>query len=566
MILGAFDGYEAAFRRLTRKARVRFEERDWAGAGRDAVERLELYSESLDQTLRELRELLGPRTRGRTTWRGLKASFQHLIRARADRELAETFFNSVTRRIFSTVGVDADVEFVHLAVPAKPASSPGVAELMPKEGSVEELVRAILARQGFSVEWEDLERDSRLVAAAVEARLGGRRATGLEVARPLFYRGRAAYLVGRVHAEGETAPLALALLNPEGRIVVDAALLDEDEVSIVFSYTRSYFRAECDRPGELVGFLHGILPRKPLSELYTSVGYNRHGKTEFYRELLRHLAATDEKFEVAPGDPGMVMLVFSLPSYDVVFKVIRDHFDEPKTTTRREVMERYRLVFRHDRAGRLVDAQEFEHLQFERERFSPRLIGELLAKAGGTVSADRSRVVLRHLYTERRVTPLNLFLARAGEEDARVAILDYGRALRDLAATNIFPGDLLPKNFGLTRHGRVVFYDYDELCLVTDCNFRPLPVSPDPEEETGGDWFYVGERDVFPEEFLTFLPFRGARRDLFLKHHGDLLTPEFWLRLQEEHRAGRVVDIFPYPPERRFAGSREDPSEKRRSP
>jgi len=284
-----------------------------------------------------------------------------------------------------------------------------------------------------------------------------------------------------------------------------------------------------------------------VAELYIALGYDRHGKAELFRDLSRHLAASTDRFEFAEGDRGMVMVVFTLPSYDMVFKVIRDRFAHPKQTTRRQVLERYELVFHHDRAGRLVDAQQFEHLTFPRRRFGEDLLAELREETADTVSIEGDRVAIRHLYVERRVRPLNLFLREAPPAAARAATLDFGQTIKDLAATNIFPGDVLLKNFGVTRHGRVIFYDYDELAPLTDCNFRRLPEPRTLEEEMAAEpWFYVGPHDMFPEEFLPFIGLHGELRELFLQAHGDLFDAEFWKRMQALHRAGEIVDIFPY--------------------
>jgi isocitrate dehydrogenase kinase/phosphatase len=244
----------------------------------------------------------------------------------------------------------------------------------------------------------------------------------------------------------------------------------------------------------------------------------------------------------------MVMIVFTLRSHDYVFKVIRDRFAHPKTTTHEDVRRRYQLVFEHDRAGRLIEAQEFESLSFDRWRFAPELLDELLTGAARNVELEGERVTLRHVYVERRVEPLNLFLRRAPRESALRAVHEYGQALRDLARTNIFPGDLLLKNFGVTRHGRVTFYDYDELCLVTECRFRDLPDDEDGLSAEPG--FYVGERDVFPEEFLSFLGLVGEQRAAFLADHAEILTSAFWRDLKRRHEAGEVIDVFPYPPGR----------------
>ena len=301
------------------------------------------------------------------------------------------------------------------------------------------------------------------------------------------------------------------------------------------------------------------MPRKPIAELYNAVGCNKHGKTLLYRSILRHLETTDDCFGIAPGQRGMVMSVFTLPGLDVVFKVIKDHFDYPKTVTHQEVRDKYRLVFRHDRAGRLVDAQEFEHLEFDTSRFSDELCRELGKVATDAVEFRGNTVVIRHLYTERRLHPLDVYLRTAELQAAREAIVEYGQVLRDLAATNIFPGDMLLKNFGVTRHGRLIFYDYDELCLLTECNFRELPQpKTDLEEVSSEPWYYVGERDIFPEEFRSFL---GLRKDLlhtFLAHHEELLRVDFWRRMQDLHHRGEVVDIFPYRSSSRLRGSEEE--------
>jgi isocitrate dehydrogenase kinase/phosphatase len=396
------------------------------------------------------------------------------------------------------------------------------------------------------------------VTKAIEGQMQSEQITrqidAIDVVESVFFRGQGAYLVGRIICDDQTMPMTLAIKNETVGLAVDAALLTTDEVSIVFSFTRSYFHVEVHRPRELVAFLKSIMPHKPISELYISIGYNKHGKTEFYRDLVRHIEQSTDSFEIARGDPGMVMSVFTLPSFDVVFKVIRDRFAYPKTASRKDVMDRYQLVFKHDRAGRLADVQEFEHLAFARERLSEQLLTELMSEAAETISCKDKIVELKHLYVERHMVPLNLFIREAELSAARAAVIDYGRAVKDLAATNIFPGDMLLKNFGVTRHGRVVFYDYDELCLVTDCHFRELPKPRDEDDELGAEpWFYVGPNDIFPEEFLTFMGLGGELRRAFLEAHSDLLTPQYWWIMQDRHRAGELIDILPYPCSRRLS-------------
>jgi isocitrate dehydrogenase kinase/phosphatase len=547
----SFAGYISEFKHVTRRARLRFEARDWRGAQQDALARLEVRPHWLSRAVEELRGVLGSAASDPALREAMKAEYARELVDRPDPELAKTFFNSVTRRIFGTVGVHAAVEFVDAEIQARPPG-PGVPlyHAYHRDGTTEELVTAILTDFAFAAPYRDLEGDARLAAAEIDAHLRASEDVApidaVEMLRPVFYRGKGAYLVGRVRRGAAVSPIILPLLHGPDGVYVDAVLLSPNEASIAFSFTRSYFHVEIDRASDLIAFLKTILPGKAISECYIAIGYNKHGKTVLFRELLAHLASTRDRFHLARGDRGMVMIVFTLPGVDIVFKVIRDRFAPPKTVTRQEVMQKYALVFRHDRAGRLVDAQEFEHLVFDRARFADDLLGELVAEAGDTVRVEGDRVAIRHLYAERRVTPLNLFIREKDEWSAREAVLDYGQAIRDLAATNTFPGDLLLKNFGVTRTGRVIFYDYDELCLVTDCNFRDIPKGGDDDEWAGEPTFYVGENDVFPEEFLRFLGLPERLKGAFLTAHGEILTADFWRRMQARHRAGEIVDIFPY--------------------
>ncbi len=557
-ILAAYQDYQDRFREITRRAQSRFEERDWHGLQHDAIQRLDLYRLVIDYIVAAIRVILGASIQDIGLWSAMRAALSDLVRDRSDIELVETFFNSVTRRIFATVGVDPRIEFVSSDFDARPPSGePVVKSYEPRGRSLPQTIRDILTECAFAAPFEDLERDAELAAKAIHrewrAVVLRRPIEAIELVRWVFYRNKGAYLVGRLRIGAEVLPLVLALHHERNGVFVDAVLMTEDEVNIVFSFTRSYFHVDVDRPRELVVFLKSLMPRKPVSEIYTSIGYNKHGKTELYRELLRHIDMSTDRFEIARGDRGMVMIVFTMPSFDVVFKVIRDRFDPPKTTTRREVMEKYELVYKHDRGGRLADAQVFEHLAFPRDRFAEGLLSELTAAARETVTVNEQSVHINHLYTERRMVPLNVYLRDVDDASARGAVLDYGQAIKDMAATNIFPGDMLLKNFGVTRHRRVVFYDYDELCPLTECHFRDLPPPGDTADEDGSEpSFYVDPHDVFPEEFLTFMGLKGALRDAFVRFHHDLLTPYYWRSLQARHRKGDVMDIIPYSSSRRL--------------
>jgi isocitrate dehydrogenase kinase/phosphatase len=490
---------------------------------------------------------------------------------RGDLELAETFYNSVTRKVFTTVGVRSDREYVHTdREPFAPAALAPVRTypFTLDEGhgafSTTTVGHQILGDFAFSVPYADYHGDARLVAIEIEKAVAAAWPFSpcafdfVELLEPVFFRNKGAYVVGRVVRGHRALPLVLALLNREGRIWVDAVLLTEAEAGVVFSFTRSYFHVDVESPAGMIRFLKELMPRKPVAELYASLGYDKHGKTELYRDLLGHMARSGDRFERARGDRGLVMLVFTMPTYDVVFKVIRDAFGPTKTVTRSGVLDRYQFVSQHDRAGRLVDTQEFEHLTFRRDRFEPSLLAELIGEAQHAVELDGDEVILRHVYTERRVTPLNLYLREAPGDLVREAVLDFGKALRDLGATNIFPGDILLKNFGMTRSGRVVFYDYDELCLLTEVDFRELPEGGEESGQAGEASFYVGPRDVFPQEFIHFFGFPRELRELFVRVHGDLLEPAWWNRMKERHQRGEILDVYPYKPARRLHGRHLD--------
>jgi isocitrate dehydrogenase kinase/phosphatase len=558
-----FESYQGERARITRRARGRFEARDWAGAQQDARERLDLRDQVVHETVGVVRAELGGAAHERAVWQAMKDRYEALQEARPDFEIGRSFFNSVGRRVFATVGVDPTIEFLASEVPP-PRETVTLHLTFPREVTTEALLRRVLTAFSHAVPYEDLGRDARLAGIELDAHLrgldDGQPIEALEMLSSVFYRGKGAYLVGRLRRGRYTTPLVLALVHGEEGVVLDAILFTEDDVSIVFSFTRSYFHVEADRPRELVAFLSNLLPLKRVSELYTSIGYNKHGKAELYRELARHLEETRESFVPARGDKGLVMSVFTLPGLEVVFKVIKDRFPPPKQTTRREVIDKYRHVFRHDRAGRLVDAQDYMHLAFPRARFSDELLAELSHHCAESVQVRGDEVAVAHLYAERRVTPLNLFIREADEWTARQAVLDFGWSLRDLAATNTFPGDMLLKNFGVTRHGRVIFYDYDELTKVTDCHFREIPRGGGPggdDEYDGGEpTFYIGPDDIFPEEFLPFLGLPGRLREVFLQAHGELLTGRWWRDIQDKIRAGEIVDIFPYREEQRLRYAR----------
>jgi isocitrate dehydrogenase kinase/phosphatase len=547
-VADGFEDYNARFSDITRRARRRFERREWAQAQTDHLARMDLYDICLRETLARVEALLEERMRARPLWRMVREAYAARIAALPDRELYKTFYNSLVRRFFLIDGVAPDLEFLALEiVPTGDAACPG----QTRDVSVDPsdpggAWRSLFAELNYSNGWADLRASAEAVGTALRDR-------GVIAATMLlapFYRERRAYLIGRAHgASGASYPVAIALMSDARGVYADAVIADEQQISILFGFSRSYFHADLARVGDAVAFLHRLLPRKPLDELFTLVGRIKQGKTERYRQVFRHLAEYPEgELVAAEGERGMVMAVFTPRGYPVVFKLIRDRFAYPKDIARADVIEKYRLVFRRDRIGRLVDAQEFLRLRFPRKQFAPAMLDELLRECAQTVSLDGDEVVIAHCYVERRVRPLNLHVREAPAPAAERALLDYGQAIKDLARSNLFAGDLLLKNFGVTRHGRVLFYDYDELCLVEQCRFRAVPAMREEDETRPLDeWLYAARDDVFPELFPQFLGVTPALRERLRAVHGDIFDPAWWRELQTRLAAGEHFDVPPYP-------------------
>lgn len=548
-IADAYEELAEQFDAITSRARGRFEARDWAGVAEDALERLNLYSPAARETSGEVAGILGDRSRDKMLWAAMKAAYSAFAMERQDFELAETFFNSITRRTFSTVGVDPRIEFVDTDFRVPPTASPRpVSMSYQRDGSLAVLVEDVLRGSGLESFFADMEADAEQVADRISSELGsGGQVDAIEVVSEVFYRSKGAYLVGRVCAGDRVLPLALSLAHDSAGIAVDAVILSENDLSILFSFAHSYFHVEVERPYDLIRFINELVPRKRPSELYISIGYARHGKTELFRELRAHLEDTGDLFVEPPGKKGLVMSVFTLPGFEMVFKVIKDRFPPQKRVTPTQVMQKYRLVFHHDRAGRLVDSQSYEHLEVKADRFEPALLESLLSECSRSVRRVGDHVDIALAYVQRRVVPLDVYLDDIPTEQARKAVIDYGDAIKDLAVTGIFAGDLLIKNFGVTRNDRVVFYDYDELTELTNCNFREMP-EPSSVDDAMLDtpWFPLGPDDVFPAEFASFLGLTGPLKSAFVETHSDLFTAGWWRNAQQAFSSGEIATVYPY--------------------
>ncbi len=560
-ILNGFHAMFADFQNITLGAKARFEQEDWHGVQQAQADRLEVYKSKIDKLMPMLNSMVNNELNDFTLWQDIKRHYETLIAHQNNFEIAETFFNSVFCKVFDHQQITNDYAFV---TSSRQRPTANLDDLLyntyPVTADFRQVITTILNDYRFAVPYQNLRQDVRNVAREVYREIvpkyrGSLHNITVDVMDSVFYRNKGAYLVGRICVpDNPPIPFVLPILHAgNATLYVDTLIHDPDEVSIIFSFTRAYFMVDAPTPAAIVAFLHSLMPHKKIYELYASFGFRKHSKTEFYRDFVNHLGHSDDKFVVAPGIKGMVMTVFTLPSYDIVFKLIKDRFTPPKEVTADIVRAKYRLVTRHDRVGRMADTQEFSGFRLPLDRFDPQLLKDLQQEAGSLLEIGEGQLTIKHLYTERRMTPLNLYLRSASDQEIVNVMDEYGNAIKQLAAANIFPGDMLLKNFGVTRHGRVVFYDYDEICHITECNFRKIPEAKTEEQEMASQpWYDVGPFDVFPEEFRLFFSGNPKARKAFDSRHSALYQAEYWQGLKQQIEDGKVVDVFPYRRKRRF--------------
>lgn len=573
-ILEGFDRHYRLFREVAGLAKGRFEAGQWSLMRESATQRIDFYDQRVLEAVQHIEEhfdLAAMADEARDAlWQAVKSSYITLLAEHRQPECAETFFNSVCTKLLQREYFRNAILFVRpgVATDYMDANPPSYRSYYPISGGLRATLRRIADDLGLAQPWVDLARDLRFVVRATCQAHDRRHEHSGALARPfkaepdlqiqvlssLFYRNKGAYLIGRVINGTRITPVAVPILrNTQGALYVDALLFTVEQLSTLFSFTRAYFLVDMEAPSAYVDFLRTLLPHKPPAELYTMVGLQKQGKTIFYRDFLHHLRHSTDRFQMAPGIRGMVMTVFTLPSFPYVFKVIKDVIPAPKDTDREQIMAKYRLVKQHDRVGRMADTWEYSQVALPRDRFTPELLAELCHQCESQVELTDSSVVIGHVYIERRMTPLNLYLQHCTDAQLDHAIAQWGDAIKDLAAANIFPGDMLYKNFGVTRLNRVVFYDYDEIEYMTDCHFRELPRARHEEDEFADEvWFAVDKRDMFPEQWKPFLLADARIKAAALKHHADLFTPAFWLERKARIEAGQMVNVYPYPRSERF--------------
>ncbi|QOL25444.1 bifunctional isocitrate dehydrogenase kinase/phosphatase [Thalassotalea sp. LPB0316] len=559
-ILNGFERHIFLFTEITRSAKQRFEQCQWQEVHQAAKQRTDFYDKRVTETLVTLKQDFAIDTLDCELWQGVKQCYVQLLETHAQPDLAESFYNSIFCHLFERKYYLNDYIFVKSTANKNKlvAQAQLYTRYHPAEKGLKQTICDILAKPGFDIDYEDLTRDVDILVERFYQQSEKTRFTpeemSFDILNFVFYRNKGAYIIGKVNSPAGETPFIVALVNNEkGGIVLDAMLSESEEMAVVFGFARAYFFVDCLYPCALVEFLQKLIPHKTKAELYSAIGFHKQGKTQFYRDFLDHLANSNDELILAPGIKGMVMSVFTLPSYPYVFKIIKDEFSPSKNVTKAEVKEKYRLVKLHDRVGRMADTMEYSEVAFPKSRFSQALLDELLKVAPSLVRFEDDLVIIAHMYIERRMTPLNLYLADATLEQQEDALFGYGQAIKQLIAADIFPGDMLLKNFGVTRHGRVIFYDYDEITYMDEVNFRTKP-EPKTEEQiyASEPWYTVNPGDVFPEELAVFALANPTYRELFKKHHEDLLSAQYWQAAQQDVAKGLIADVFPYPNEIRF--------------
>ena len=564
-ILDGFDKHYHLFRASSQRAKQQFETGDWKAAQIAARERIGYYDTRVRECVQAMEDEYAEEDLSDEVWREVKLHYMGMLIDHLRPELAETFFNTVCTKLLHRNYYHNDFIFVRPATSTEYLESedtpPSYRVYYPATDGLNFTIKRIVTNFQLNAKFEDLDRDVALVEARLRENFGPAKLEPnhqIQVLASLFYRNKSAYIIGKGINGNKEYPFVIPVMHKrKAELVLDTVIFDTMLITVLFSFTRAYFMVDMEVPSAYVQFIRSILPKKPRSEIYTMIGLQKHGKNLFYRDFLHHLKYSSDRIEAAPGIRGLVMLVFALPSFPYVFKLIKDSFPPPKETTKALIKEKYLLVKNHDRVGRMADTLEYSDVAFPRARFSEELLAEIRQYAPSLLEVNDDEVVIKHLYIERRMTPLNIWLTEAERGGDMAAmehgLKEYGSAIKDLVAANIFPGDMLYKNFGVTRHGRVVFYDYDEIEYITDCNFRKIPLPRNEEDEMSAEpWYPIAKNDVFPEQFGTFLLGNNNVRKYFMKHHADLLTAEYWQARKKRIVDGKVDDVFPYPQEIRF--------------
>ncbi|MGB1199378.1 MAG: bifunctional isocitrate dehydrogenase kinase/phosphatase [Thalassotalea sp.] len=558
-MINGFERHIYLYSEITRSAKERFEQRQWQAIQDAAKLRTDFYDKRVTETLATILHDFQIQQLDTSLWQQVKCAYIDILTDHPQPELAESFYNSVFCHLFERKYYLNDYIFVESSLAqCTPKNVPKIyTRYSPAALGLAQTIKQIINTGKFTRPFIHLKQDINTLIRAFAKQAQGTHYQledlQIDILNFVFYRNKGAYIIGRVLSPAGETPFIVPITNNAQGLALDALLTNEENMAVVFGFARAYFFVDCQHPHALVDFLQTLIPHKTRADLYSSIGFHKQGKTQFYRDLLHHLDSSDDKFELAAGIKGMVMSVFTLPSFPYVFKIIKDKFAPSKQMTKKDVKAKYRLVKLHDRVGRMADTMEYSEVAFPKRRFNDELLTELLAVAPSIIRFEDDLIIIKHMYIERKMTPLNLYLMAASDEQIDKAMYGYGKAIKQLIAADIFPGDMLLKNFGVTRHGRVIFYDYDEITYMNEVNFRVKPEAITEEQIYAAEpWYSVAPGDMFPEELATFALANQKYRQAFLKHHAELLEASYWQQCQQQVAQGEFADVYPYPDRLRF--------------
>ena len=354
-MVDGFNRHYRLFRTESARAKHRFETGDWHGQQRAQRERIEFYDLRVRECSKRLEREFKAGKQPMDEWQQIKLHYIGLLVDHHQPELAETFFNSVTTKILHRSYFQNDFIFVRPAVSTEyiengePDTRPTYRAYYPTRDTLHGELMRMVGDFDLRVPFADLTRDCIWVQQALQERLGDAKLRAnfqIQVLTGLFFRNKGCYIVGKMINGFNEFPFSLPVLytkNPRDgsvyipQLVIDAVLLSEDDLLLLFSFARAYFMVDMEIPSAYVQYLRSMMPRKPRNEIYNALGLAKQGKTLFYRDFLHHLRHSSDKFRIAPGIKGMVMLVFDLPSFPYVFKVIKDYYPPQKDTTRQHI-------------------------------------------------------------------------------------------------------------------------------------------------------------------------------------------------------------------------------------
>jgi isocitrate dehydrogenase kinase/phosphatase len=555
LILAIFDDFYSQLCEYPFRAKRAFETMDPRASVSISMERLGLYSRYIAEHGPRLRACFPALGTDAAVWDPLDRLFVAMIVDRYEADIAFSFAHSLRRNIGQGLWRPVAYSF---PPPSKlrALSMASVHRRLPVAGAIgREIIVSALQVPGFSVPFRNLAGDAQRILERTEQILyieaGSPVPIALDVVEAGFFRDRSAFVVGRwVFADETVVPFVVALLNGSTGIFADAVLHRVSEIHNLFSSTLANLHVTTRLYYQTCVFLFSMMPRRPLGEHYSTIGYNHVGKVAILNEITAQLSGA-EKFQRSPGVPGTVALGFTFDACSYHLKVIRDHPTQsykwgafPGVAA---VTEKYRVVHEINRAGSMLDNVMYFKLRLDREMFDVELLREISTEAAASVQVADDGVYLDTLIVQLKIVPMPVYLERASEDEMRAAIASLGHCIRNNAATNIFNKDLDSRNYGVGRYGRVFLFDYDAVEKLTEVKIR-TNLDREPGEDDIPAWYFEEGVVFLPEELEHGMQFKNdSARRYFREINADLMTVRYWQDVQQKLLRGEVPALRMYP-------------------